>query len=820
MLDEAVRYLSEHAADKALAASLSGIEEKVRQFHEAVAGEQESGTISGDASKQLERSMAALRELTPAVSVAEHDFLNCRNLRMELAGQLEGLLGGRSLRDLRREAEDLHERIRALETLHARIVQLDSLRNRSESVQRSLGDAEATLHGKVAELERLEQLQKKEEAVVEGLQREAELQGKIRALEDERRMLQAGQPCPLCGSLHHPFAADGTPPAKRSSDDALHQARLSVHERMQQITALRMAVTRLETECLLFAGQREELQLTVDTELHWCRHSAGALSIEGMPSAATIRETLAGRRQLAARQTDMLAEVERIEVADAVAAEDEKKLQQRLAEALRGQENAGYVLKTADAEAAKAAESAAAAQGKRRSAEEVLRRELLLYAIDASSGALTYPEALQLLHSRMERWQEAHERKAGAGERITILEGHLALQREQLDTIREDCRQKEKRHAAEKAAVADLQQQRDKLFGAKNPDAEERRLADALHSAEGLFEEARTARDAASQQIVTISERIALLGASSRERSVTLSEKEALFSRELSGSGFATLEGFLSARIERPQLEALEKEARALEARGLELQTLQAEREKKLRQEEDRALSAGTAETLQQEYERLSTSLASLRAEIAALQLRLLEHQQSQERLREKSAMLAAQQAECERWAVLHGLVGSSDGKKFRNFAQGLTFEAMIGHANRQLAGMTDRYQLVRSREHPLGLDVIDTWQAGEVRSTKNLSGGESFIVSLALALGLSQMSSRKVRVDSLFLDEGFGTLDEEALDTALQTLSGLRQEGKVIGVISHVPAIRERIATRIRVRSVSGGRSRLSGPGVAAGNS
>jgi exonuclease SbcC len=109
---------------------------------------------------------------------------------------------------------------------------------------------------------------------------------------------------------------------------------------------------------------------------------------------------------------------------------------------------------------------------------------------------------------------------------------------------------------------------------------------------------------------------------------------------------------------------------------------------------------------------------------------------------------------------------------------------------------------------------VIDNYQAGEIRSTKNLSGGEAFIVSLALALGLSQMASHNVRVDSLFLDEGFGTLDDEALDTALETLAGLQQEGKLIGVISHVQALKERIATQIQVTPDSGGRSRLSGPG------
>lgn len=96
----------------------------------------------------------------------------------------------------------------------------------------------------------------------------------------------------------------------------------------------------------------------------------------------------------------------------------------------------------------------------------------------------------------------------------------------------------------------------------------------------------------------------------------------------------------------------------------------------------------------------------------------------------------------------------------------------MIEHANRQLRRMTDRYLLLRNKEQPLELDVIDGYQAGEIRSTKNLSGGESFIVSLALALGLSQMASKTVRVDSFSIDEGFGTLIEIRWITALDTLA------------------------------------------------
>ena len=174
------------------------------------------------------------------------------------------------------------------------------------------------------------------------------------------------------------------------------------------------------------------------------------------------------------------------------------------------------------------------------------------------------------------------------------------------------------------------------------------------------------------------------------------------------------------------------------------------------------------------------------------------------------------QKIEWLRWNQLHELIGSADGKKYRNFVQELTFEMLVAQANRQFKKMSDRYLLRRNEQQGLELDVIDNYQAGEIRSTKNLSGGESFLVSLALALGLSQLASQTIRIDSLFLDEGFGTLDDEALETALATLAGLNEEGKLIGIISHVPALKERISVQIQVVPQMGGKSRLIGPGVS----
>jgi exonuclease SbcC len=253
-----------------------------------------------------------------------------------------------------------------------------------------------------------------------------------------------------------------------------------------------------------------------------------------------------------------------------------------------------------------------------------------------------------------------------------------------------------------------------------------------------------------------------------------------------------------------------------LEQRRLALAEQHTRTSERLKQEQACALWTASEQQLQTESLQLSSQQRTLQQELGAIAQQLRDQQAKEHQQQEKLAALQAQRSVCTQWDTLHELIGSSDGKKYRNFAQGLTFDLMLGNANRQLSKMTDRYLLVRDQNQPLDLNVIDNHQAGEIRSTRNLSGGESFLISLALALGLSRMSSQSTRVDSLFLDEGFGTLDEDALDTALETLSGLHQQGTLIGVISHVPALKDRISVQIQVSRLAGGRSRLSGPGCS----
>lgn len=223
-------------------------------------------------------------------------------------------------------------------------------------------------------------------------------------------------------------------------------------------------------------------------------------------------------------------------------------------------------------------------------------------------------------------------------------------------------------------------------------------------------------------------------------------------------------------------------------------------------------LTENTQEELQTAWSEKKKSTDELSQKIGANNQKLIANSEhlktSSSKLKEKEK----QQAICNKWSILNNLIGSGDGKKYRNFAQALTFEHLIALSNKQLQKMSERYLLKRTGDNlnPFELSVIDTFQNNEERTAQNLSGGEKFIISLSLALGLANMASKNMRIDTMFIDEGFGTLDSDYLDIALNALSNLQSEGKIIGVISHLSELKERIATHIEVMPSGNGHSKI----------
>ncbi|MBX3275288.1 MAG: hypothetical protein KF729_33795 [Sandaracinaceae bacterium] len=174
-------------------------------------------------------------------------------------------------------------------------------------------------------------------------------------------------------------------------------------------------------------------------------------------------------------------------------------------------------------------------------------------------------------------------------------------------------------------------------------------------------------------------------------------------------------------------------------------------------------------------------------------------------------AEVAAARAKVGVWLTLSELIGSATGGKLRVFAQSLTFDLLLAHANHHLATLAPRYSLERVPGEDLAPQVVDHEMGGEVRAVSSLSGGESFLVALGLALGLASLGSERARVDTLFIDEGFGALDPESLETVLGALDTLQAGGRQVGIISHVPIIEERFATRVHVFAAGPARSAVA---------
>ena len=294
-----------------------------------------------------------------------------------------------------------------------------------------------------------------------------------------------------------------------------------------------------------------------------------------------------------------------------------------------------------------------------------------------------------------------------------------------------------------------------------------------------------------------------------------LVQAEAEFTAGLAASEFSDRQAFLAALIDDDTRKRLEAQKQQLENQLQQQQALAAQADAELAtHRQQRPETLPEAADLAQVQPRLEDIARQLRDNSAAGgEIHQQLKQDAESRLRQQGliAQTDAAALALEDWSLLNALIGSKEGDKFRKFAQGLTLDNLVWLANQQLSRLHGRYLLQRKASEALELEVVDTWQADAVRDTRTLSGGESFLVSLSLALALSDLVSHRTRIDSLFLDEGFGTLDSETLDTALDALDALNASGKNIGVISHVEAMKERIPVQIKVRKINGlGYSRL----------
>ncbi|MDR3005154.1 MAG: chromosome segregation protein SMC, partial [Acidovorax sp.] len=314
-----------------------------------------------------------------------------------------------------------------------------------------------------------------------------------------------------------------------------------------------------------------------------------------------------------------------------------------------------------------------------------------------------------------------------------------------------------------------------------------------------------------AQQLAQLQGRITQTETATAAAQDAAAQAQTSWQQALATSPFADAEAFLQACLseaERTRLQQLQQQLAA----GLQRATALLEQaHAQQAQLQAQALTDSPPDTLQAQLDTLEAQRAAQAEQLGATRARLQDDERLRQGQQDLLARIAAQQQDSELWQRLNALIGSAQGDKFRRFAQGLTLDHLLHLANQHLQRLHGRYGLRRKPTGELELDIVDRWQGDVARDTRTLSGGEAFLVSLALALALSDLVSHKTSIDSLFLDEGFGTLDGDTLEVALAALDALNASGKMIGIISHVEALKERIPAQIRVEKGGGiGHSRL----------
>lgn len=280
---------------------------------------------------------------------------------------------------------------------------------------------------------------------------------------------------------------------------------------------------------------------------------------------------------------------------------------------------------------------------------------------------------------------------------------------------------------------------------------------------------------------------------------------------QLNGKGYESIEDALQKRLNAATAQTWKQELEKINQDALRLKTLRNKLIEEIQILTDSA-SEAPLEKLQEQHQEQTETLQQHEHSASVLSRQLLNHKDNLEQIRKLQKQIDQELKDGEHWLILNNLIGDANGNKFNDFAQDLTLAQLLQLANKRLKHLTDRYQIDQpADDEDDSLVAIDEHMGGQRRSIKTLSGGETFILSLALALALSDLASRNIEINSLFIDEGFGTLDPETLDQTLDTLEVLQAESsKMIGVISHVDSLKERIATQIQLTQNGQGYSSL----------
>lgn len=757
--------------------------------------------------KSQEKEAEALRIRKEKIaSVIEADKV----LLKEAEKRLSEILDGKTLDELTQEQLSFSEQIPLLEAVKSA---LKAVCDQKEEIVRQ----EDVMQRDSAELDNWSSKKEGYEKEIQSLtsrQEELEALVQIDELTKVRAELKEGEPCPVCGSLEHPFAAN-LPPEVATAKERLAVVKEESTDLQKNQKEADRKIDVLKDRILVCEKRLKELRKNLDLAEEELTLKCGraGLTREGVTEEAAA--------VLITKKESLLIDIKK-RIAKARDAESKAAAaKEKIAGTTEELHRAEMVFSNAQTKFESAKSLLAQAQTGREKArtelEQFWRKTAKEYGSVITDGELFAhnPELFKRWIAKAAKYEELLESCREIENSLAIKKGTLPGLVESVERLEKSSREKSDQAAELQTELKTKQLQRDKLFGTKLVEIERKayerllsQLAEAKDQAYENLSKARSVQAAAEQRLKTAEQR-------SAEAEKNLLSAKTEWTDALKKEKFESEEDWRRARLDSEAINALHKEITDYKAQSRSAADRFSEADKKLAEKESQKLTDKSLEVLEAEKREASAEKEKLLEQKGELQKELKTDEEARIKRAGIEDELKKLKHQVAVWDRLNTLVGSSSGDKYRRYVQSLVLLTLLKNANVELTKLHSRYRLAKGGGD-MEIKVIDSDLADQERPTDNLSGGETFIVSLALALGLAQMASNNVRIDSLFLDEGFGTLDDDSLEKALNALSSLNAQRKTVGLISHVDQIKERIPSKIVVkRSAQPGVSRLEGAGV-----
>jgi exonuclease SbcC len=721
---------------------------------------------------------------------------------------LSSLLSGEKLIFFEDKEIQLKKYQQDIQKLQEKAKQIVDLDEKCKIFSTQLKQIEENLSKGLKERTDLEIENDDKEKEIRNLEKSKELEEAIKNLEERRQELVKNAPCPLCGSTHHPWAAHA--PKITITEDQIINVKNQLNNIQKKLQTTISNISKYVTQKK--HNEKEHIeQVAIREKLNVeFKQLSDITDSDILPDQwKSLETTLVTTTKELAQTTAILQEIRTIKdrLVDLV---------KSIIEETKSHGTCQITCEKAEHEKTSFEKEAERLRHEKEEQDTIYQKEItglnmiLAPYNEKIIASINTNTLIASLKNRLDSFQEQTKHLENLAKTIIPLKDELTGIK---TTLTHETRQQKseiKRVQELEKTLSILILNRRKLFGEKDPQTEQEEIKQKTicfeEELKSLNSELSTKKQNLAGKKETLKENLSDFEKIQKELLGSMN----LFQTKLKEIEFSDEEEFLEATLSEEEQTKIQNQKQSLEKRKIENLSLQKNSQKKL----DKLLldpmahndMTSTLEKLD-DAEKQKSLFTEERGKIIAI---LEDNEKRVKEHRQKVDDANLQAKESRRWRALNDLIGSADGAKFRKFAQGLTLETLMDKANTYLDMLSRRYVLKRSSSSDLTIEVIDTYYGDHVRLTDNLSGGESFLVSLALALGLSDLSSQRTAVESLFLDEGFGTLDADTLETALAALDTLNASGKTIGIISHVEALKERISAKIEVRPLSGGISEL----------